>query len=667
MSSAVSRGCAKFAVTFLVALSAANAVGAQSIPGTSPDSAASLQRGEWPAYAGTYAAARYSPLVQIDKTNAKDLRVAWRWKSPDHAVKDGNPKVGPTRANESTPLMVGGTLYTSTSLSQVAAIDAATGATKWVFDPKVYENGLGIPANDGWLHRGVAYWRNGEDERVVILTAFANLIALDAKTGVPVASFGNNGWVDLTQGLRRPIDRTYYTMTSPPVIVRDVIVVGSSVMDWWAHRPSPPGDVRGFDIRTGRLIWTFNTIPQAGEPGVETWQDNSWKEAGNANVWAPMSADEELGYVYLPVSTPTNDYYGGHRPGDGLYGDSLVCIEAATGKKVWHYQLIRHGLWDYDTPAAPNLIDVTIGGRRIKAVAQVTKQAFIYVFNRVTGAPIWPIEDRPVPPSNVPGEKAQRTQPFPSRPAPVDIQGLREDDLIDLTPDLRKEALEIVSNYDYGPLFTPPSIRGTIQVPGVGGGSNWSGAAIDPETGMLYVGTYRLPFVITIRKPRPGESITYDYIGEFRYLAGPRGLPLLKPPFGSMVAIDMNTGDHRWRIPVGGISKLSALRDLGIKERLGLPLRSWALVTKTVMIVVQMGYYGAPRIAQGTGRRVSDLSNLDPHLWVYDKTTGEMLAEIPLPQNATGSPITYMAGGKQFIVFPVGGGPLVEELIGVSL
>jgi quinoprotein glucose dehydrogenase len=283
----------------LSALTNSVAVDAQtiSIPGALPESNAALSHGEWPAYAGTYAAARYSPLTQIDRTNAKDLHVVWRWKSPDHAIKDGNPKVGPTRANESTPLMIGGTLYTSTSLSQVAAIDAATGATKWVFDPKVYENGLGIPANDGWLHRGVAYWRSGEDERVVILTAFAQMIALDAKTGTPVRAFGENGQVDLAQGLRRPIDRDYYTMSSPPVIVRDVIVVGSSVMDWWAHRPSPPGDVRGFDVRTGRQLWTFHTVPQGIEAGIETWEKDSWKEAGNTNVWAPMSADEELGYV----------------------------------------------------------------------------------------------------------------------------------------------------------------------------------------------------------------------------------------------------------------------------------------------------------------------------------------------------------------------------------
>jgi quinoprotein glucose dehydrogenase len=634
----------------LFALATASGVIAQAIPGASPDSTAALSRGEWPAYAGTYAAARYSPLAQIDRTNAKDLRVAWRWKSPDHAVKDGNPKIGPTRANESTPLMIDGTLYTSTSLSQVAAIDAATGGTKWVFDPKVYENGLGMPANDGWLHRGVAYWRDGDDERVVILTAFAHLIALDAKTGKPIATFGTNGWVDLARGLRRPVDRGYYTMSSPPLIIRGVIVVGSSVMDWWRHRPSPPGDIRGFDARTGRLLWTFNTVPQPGEPGIETWEKGSWEEAGNTNAWAPMSADEELGYVYVPVSTPTNDYYGGHRPGDGLYGDSLVCLEAATGKRVWHYQLVRHGLWDYDTPAAPNLIDINVNGRLIKAVAQVTKQAFVYVFDRVTGQPVWPIEDRPTPASNVPGESAARTQPYPTRPAPIDIQGVREEDLIDLTPALRKEALEIVARYDHGPLYTPPSLRGTIQVPGIVGGGNWSGAAIDPETSMLYVGTYRLPFVVTVRKPTTAEA-SYDYIGEFRALPGPRGLPLLKPPFGSMVAIDMNTGEHRWRVPVGRGELLLPVGQRGV-ERLGFAGRSWALVTKTVMIVVQMGYHSA---------------NFDPHLWVYDKATGEMLAELPLPANATGSPITYMTGGKQYIVFPVGGGPLVEELLAIAL
>jgi quinoprotein glucose dehydrogenase len=642
------------------------ALHAQAIPGALPESTKALSQGEWPAYAGTYAAARYSPLAQINRDNATNLHVAWRWKSPDMAIKEAKPSVGPSFANESTPLMVGGVLYTSTSLSQVAAIDALTGESKWVFDPKIYENGLGLPANLGWLHRGVAYWRNGDDERIVILTAFAQMIALDAKTGKPVPEFGKDGRIDLAEGLRRPVDRDYYTMTSPPVIVRGVIVVGSSVMDWWARRPSPPGDVRGFDINTGRLLWTFHTVAQGEEPGVETWEKDSWKEAGNANVWAPMSADEELGYVYLPVGTPTNDFYGGHRLGDGLYGETLVCLDVATGRKVWHYQLVHHGLWDYDPPAAPNLIDITVGGKRIKAVAQVTKQAFVYVFDRVTGQPVWPIEEQPVPASNVPGERASKTQPFPTKPAPIDIQGVRDEDLNNLTAEIYKEAKDIASLYDHGPLFTPPSTRGTILVPGTTGGASWAGAAIDPETGMLYVGTVRLPMLATLRKPVPTES-SYDFIGEGRYLPGPRGLPLLKPPFGSILAIDMNSGEHRWRIPVGRGEAIGTIARLGIRERTGLPFRSWALVTKTVMIVVQMGYHGPPRFVPGYNVPVRDLNNLDPHLWVYDKTSGEMLAEIALPANAVGAPITYMAGGKQYIVFPAGGGPLTEELIAVSL
>jgi quinoprotein glucose dehydrogenase len=642
------------------------ALHAQSIPGALPESIKALSQGEWPAYAGTYAAARYSPLTQIDPTNAKGLHVAWRWKSPDQPIKAAKPLIGPSFANESTPLMIGGTLYTSTSLSQVAAIEATTGETKWVYDPKVHENGLGMPANNGWLHRGVAYWRNGGDERIVILTAFAQMILLDAKTGKPVPTFGRDGRIDLAEGLRRPVDRDYYTMTSPPVIVRGVIVVGSSVMDFWGHRPSPPGDVRGFDVNTGDLLWTFHTVAQGEEPGAETWEKDSWKETGNTNVWAPISADEQLGYIYLPVSTPTNDYYGGHRLGDGLYGESLVCLDVTTGRKVWHYQLVHHGLWDYDPPAAPNLIDITVAGKPIKAVAQPTKQAFLYVFDRVTGEPVWPIEEQPVPASTVPGERASKTQPFPTKPAPFDLQGARDEDLIDLSPEIHREAIDIAKAYDRGGLYTPPSQRGTIFVPGVAGGGSWSGAAVDPETGMLYVSTVRLPFVVTVHKPSPWEG-SYDFVGEPRYLSGPRGLPLLKPPFGSMVAIDMNSGEHRWRIPVGRSIAMGSVLKLGIREPLGLPSRSWALVTKTVLIVVQMGYFGPPHFEPVLGRPILDLNNRDPHLWVYDKASGEMLAEIELPANATGAPITYMAGGKQFIVFPVGGGPLVEELIAVSL
>jgi quinoprotein glucose dehydrogenase len=407
-------------------------------------------------------------------------------------------------------------------------------------------------------------------------------------------------------------------------------------------------------------------VAQGEEPGAETWKNDSWKEAGNANVWAPMSADEELGYVYLPVSTPTNDYYGGHRPGDGLYGESLVCLDVTTGKKVWHYQLVHHGLWDYDPPTAPNLIDITLDGKKIKAVAQVTKQAFTYVFDRVTGEPVWAIEEHPVAASNVPGEQAAKTQPIPSKPAPFDIQSATDDNLIDLTPDIHQEAITIARDYDRGGVFTPPSERGTIAVPGNAGGASWSGAAVDPETSFLYVPTYRVPTLIAIGKPESWEG-TYDYIGRARYISGPRGLPLLKPPFASIVAIDMNSGEQRWRIPVGRSIAMPSVMLLKSPGDYGLPSRSFALVTKTVMIVVQMGALGPPRFFPGVYAPIRDLHNRDPHLWVHDKTTGEKLAEIELPSNAGGAPITYMVGGKQYIAFPVGGGPVPEELIAVGL
>jgi quinoprotein glucose dehydrogenase len=300
---------------------------AQAIPGAAPESAAALARGEWPAYAGTYASAKYSPLDQIDKSNAGELRVAWRWTSPDQAFRQRSPDIDPSWTNQSTPLMVGGTLYVSTPLSQVAALDAISGQTKWVFNPQVH--GEGIPSNNGWLHRGVAYWKSGAEERIILAGAHGIMVALDAQTGKPIPSFGDNGRVDLKRSLRRRPPRGFYTVSSPPVIVRDVIVVGSSIWDTPAYRPMAPGDVLGFDVRTGKLLWTFKTIPEAGEPGVETWDNESWKTTGSANVWAPMSADEELGYVYLPVSTPSNDYYGGQRGGDNLYAESLVCLDAS--------------------------------------------------------------------------------------------------------------------------------------------------------------------------------------------------------------------------------------------------------------------------------------------------------------------------------------------------
>ncbi len=413
--------------------------------------------GQWRSYSGDNGSIKYASLDQIHKDNLKDLKIAWRWSSPDNDLR------GPIRLPfiyEATPLMINGVLYVSTSFSLLAAIDAATGKTIWVYDPKSYD--YGRPTNLGYLSRGVAYWTDGKSERILLATGSAHLIAVNARTGQLESDFGENGKVDLTKGLRRPVDRRLYSVTSPPIVCRDVVVVGSSIYDAPPSKEMPPGDVRGFDVRTGKQLWTFHSIPQEGEFGNDTWEQGSWKYTGNLNVWTLMSADDELGYVYLPFSTPTNDWYGGHRPGNNLFSDSLVCVEAKTGKRVWHFQTVHHGLWDYDLPAAPILTDITVAGNKIKAVVQLTKQGFAFVFDRVAGNPVWPIEERPVPPSKIPGEKTSPTQPIPSKPPPFERQGISPEDLIDFTPELRQAALAILKKYDHGPLYTPPSEKGTL-------------------------------------------------------------------------------------------------------------------------------------------------------------------------------------------------------------
>jgi quinoprotein glucose dehydrogenase len=610
---------------------------------------------EWRAYAGDNTSSKHSPLDQINKDNVKNLRVAWRWICPDEDIIKARSIR--TWLNEATPVMAGGVLYVSTSLSQAAAIDAATGKTLWVYDPKSYENGF-TPTNLGWLHRGVAYWADGDGQRILYGTGDAYLVALNAKTGKPISTFGDNGRIDLTQGLRRPIDRRFYAVTSPPVICRDVVIIGSSIFDFPVRKDMPPGDVRGFDARTGKLLWTFRAIPQKGEFGYETWEGDAADYTGNANVWTMMSADDELGYVYLPMSTPSNDFYGGHRHGSGLFGECLVCIEAKTGKRVWHYQFVHHGVWDYDLPAAPNLVDITVGGKKIKAVAQVTKQGFCFVFDRVTGKPVWDIEERPVPQSKVSGEKTSPTQPFPTKPPPFDRQGVTENDVIDFTPELKQQALEILRKYDFGPLFTPPTEKGTIYLPGWAGGANWAGAAFDPETGLLYVPSITSPIVVTLRKPTFPPSPA-NFVGQVTPLTGPQGLPLFKPPFGRLTAIDLNKGEHAWQIPLGnGPRDHPALRGL-ILPPLGYPRRGCPLLTKTLLFIGQEG---------STGRTLTGGFILDaPKFRALDKKTGKTIWEMDLPANATGAPMTYMMNGKQFIVVPIGGSGAPAELVALSL
>ncbi len=620
--------------------------------------------GEWPSYGADKASSKYAPLTPLTRDNVEQLRVVWRWRSVDQPILQADPELW-TMAYEATPLMVHGVLHTSTSLSQVAAIDAATGKTLWVHDPKSYQ--YGSPPNLGFVHRGVAYWQDGADQRILIATGDAYLIALDAQTGKPLPQFGDQGRIDLAQGLRRPVNRAYYGVSSPPIICRDIVVVGASILDSPREQAMPPGDVRGFDVRTGAKRWTFRSVPQGDEMGSETWAHESWNDIGNTNVWTMMSCDEALGYVYLPFSTPSNDYYGGQRLGNNLFAESLVALKAQTGQRVWHFQMVHHGLWDYDLPAAPNLADVTVNGKRIRAVAQVSKQGFCYVFDRVTGEPVWPIEERPVPPSTIPGEHASPTQPVPTKPLPFDRQGVTLQDLIDFTPELYQEARKVLMTYAHGPLFTPPTRKGTMILPGVIGGASWSGAAFHPDTGMLYIPSVTLPSILTLQEtPISGGASAYAGKNRFRF-RGPSGLPLIKPPYGRITAIDLNTGEHRWMRPMGeGPRRHPALASLNLPP-LGSPRRSFVFATKSLLFVAQQGirrFRGfSPR---GYALEVST-ENDKPFLLALDPATGARVAQIAIPGNASGSPMTYQIDGKPYIIVPIGGASLPAELVALSL
>ncbi len=637
-------------------------------------------KGEWPSYSADVGSTRYSPLDQIDKDNVNELEVLWRWQAGTYgSTPEFNYRI--------TPLMVGGVLYvTAGNRRTVVALDAATGEPLWMYRLDEGKRGLMAPRRNSG--RGVAYWTDDEgDERIVLITPGYRMVALDAKTGLPVPQFGVKGIVDLYEELDYPVEGDGDLGSSSPAIISNGIIVVGTAMPAGGAPPTkemPPGHVRGYDVRTGKQRWIFHTIPQPGELGIETWEDDSWRYTGNTGVWINMSADEELGYVYLPVETPTGDFYGGHRPGDNLFAESLVCLDITTGKRVWHHQLVHHGIWDYDNTAAPILIDITVDGKPIKAVALVTKQAFTFVFDRVTGEPVWPIEEREVPSSDVPGEVTSPTQPFPTKPAPFDRQGVSIDDLIDFTPELRAEAIEIAKKYRLGPLFTPPSLfdpdgtQGTLLMPGVIGGANWPSAAADPETGILYVSSSTLPIVIALDSDPDLSNMRYIRVMGRRMPrgGGPQGLPLIKPPWGRITAIDLNSGEHVWMVPNGDtpeyVKNHPALEGLEI-PRTGKGDRSGVLVTKTLVFAGEGGgMYSAGYAAGG------------PMFYAYDKLTGEIVAEIELPANQSGVPMTYLVKMeedvpeedppiedepiyKQIIVVAVGARNHVAELVALAL
>ena len=608
--------------------------------------------GEWVSYHGDHGSTQYTALDQINADNVKNLEVAWTWDSPDNGAVGEDRRSQPA-SFKSTPLMVGGRLFINTSLGFVAAIDARSGETLWTFDTKSRE--AGRPTNLGFNSRGVGYWTDGEEERILQPSGDASLWAIDAVTGKPIESFGEGGRVDLAATLRRTPNRRNVGNVSSPLVVGNVVVVGSSIMDGPVRKEMPPGDVRAFDVRSGELVWTFHNPPLRDQTGYDTWLDGSADYSGNSNVWTNMTADTELGLVYLPFGTPTNDWYGGHRPGDNVFAESIVCVKAETGELVWHYQLIHHGLWDYDIPAAPTLFDTVVDGKLVKGVAVVTKQAFTYVFDRVTGEPIWPIEERAAPKSDVPGEQASPTQPFPTKPPSFDYQGDIRDHLIDFTPELRAEALEILESYTVGPMFTPPTVitetnNGTIQLPGWGGGANWMGAAVDVDTGTLYVPSNTSPIVVGLNEPDPARS-NFRYVrgrsAGVRRLEGPRGLPLTKPPYGRITAIDLRTGEIAWQVPHGeGIRQ--ELIEMGIPDPGpvgGMTYGGGPLLTKTLLFLAQ----GAvPEIFGGSGG--------DSYFRAFDKKTGAVVHELMIEGTPSGTPMSYRVGGKQYIAFARGGG-----------
>ena len=659
---------------------------------------AGAKEGEWPTYGGDLGNTRYSALDQLTAENFNELEVAWRFKTDFLGPR-------PEFRFEATPLMTNGVVYsTGGSRRAVVALDAATGELLWMYS--LNEGARGEAAPRQLSGRGLAYWTDGDEERIVFVTPGYRLVALDAKTGHPVPGFGQDGIVDLKLENDQGIDLVTgeVGLHASPIVAKNVVIVGA------AHRTGGnprsrrniKGYVRGYDVRTGKRLWIFHTIPLPREYGRETWLNDSAVYTGNTGVWAQISVDEELGLAYLPVEASTGDYFGANRPGNNLFAESLVAVDLYTGERKWHFQLVHHGIWDHDIPCAPILIDIMIDGRLVKAVAQPTKQAFLYVFDRETGEPIWPIEERPVPSGDVPGEWYSPTQPFPTRPPAYDRQGVTIDDLIDFTPELRAEGLEVVSRYKMGPLFTPPVLStlegplGTLMAPAMGGGTNWPGGSYDPATHILYVSSNSSLGTIGLVPPDPDQS-DMEYI-QGDAISGPRrtggagsqagggrrvvsppaasgaaaerglrrrglgldvqGLPLLKPPYSLISAIDMNQGEILWQIPHGEtpdrVRNHPALTGLDI-PRTGQPGSVGTLVTKTLLIA-------------GEGRSSITSSGLrGAMLRAYDKTTGNEVGAVYMPAPQTGSPMTYVLDGTQYLVVAISGNTYSGELLAFRL
>ncbi len=642
---------------------------------------------DWPEYTGGRGN-QYSKLRMISKRNIKEVKPLWRIASPDSEILKNNKDLH-TMANEVRPIAIDGDLYFSTSLSQVMKVDGVTGNVIWKFDPETHKGDY--PPNLGFVHRGVSYWSNKDktDERIIYGTGDAFLIALNAKTGVPIKDFGDNGRIDLLKGLARdgsdwPV-RFQYGVSSPVSIYRDTLIIGSTIDDIPKTTVNPPGDVRGFDIKTGKLNWTFHTIPHKGEPGYDTWKNGSAEKNGQANVWSLMTVDKKSGLIYLPISTPSNDYYGGNRPGSGLYGESLACLDATTGKLKWQYQLVHHGVWDYDLPAAPNLSELVIDGKRREIVSVVTKQAFTYVFDRKTGEPIWPINETAVTASVM--EELAATQPFPSKPPAFDRQGVTDADFLD------ENSKAIAQQYIYGPVFTPPTdktglgnnngkeTKGTLTFPGNVGGASWAGASFHPKSSLLIVTSVTLP-KLTLLEKKPDGTVRYalekstivDLEGK------PHTLPLLKPPYGRISAIDMKKGEIKWQVPLGVGPVTDPTMQAALKgtewegKNVGWARRGHMLLTRDLLFVGQGSAQNVIGLSPKLNAVITSVVETpgQQNIFVYDPFTGKLLHTIDTLEgapagsagNAQGGLMTYLdKNGKQRIVMPVGGATMPADWI----
>ena len=672
----------------------------------------STARGEWTHYTADVRGSKFSPLAQINASNFNKLEVAWRFKTDSFGPR-------PEYKLEGTPLMIGGVLYTTAGTRRsVVALDAKTGEVMWSFSLREGSRASNAPRQ--LSGRGVSYWTDGKgDDRIIYVTPGYRMVALNAHTGTPIAAFGTNGVVDLKVGVvfgnRQPIDLESgeIGLHATPTVAKDIVLVGSSFKEGTqvATHNNTKGLVRAFDVRSGKVLWTFNTIPRPGEFGNETWENDSWSVNGNAGVWTQITVDEEAGLVYLPVEDPTSDQYGGHRPGNNLFADTLVCVDLKTGIRKWHYQVVHHPIWDYDLSSAPLLADITVNGRAIKAVALPSKESFLYVFDRITGQPVWPIEERPVPQSDVPGEKTSATQPFPTRPPAYARQAITTDELINFTPEMRAEALEKVKMYRMGPMFLPPvvsKVGGPLQaitIGTLGGGTNWPGASYDPETHTVFAQAANagVSLLGLVEPPAGFSDIKYvaGLAGQpFRVNEGPgfgsgadapelsetqkklnailaakglaetaknappppvlqvQGLTIVKPPYGVVSAINLDRGDLVWQVPHGdtpdNIRNHPALKGLNIPKT-GQQGSVGLMVTRTLVVLGDPAVTTTPEHPRGAMLRA------------YDKNTGAQVGALLMPAPQSGAPMTYQVDGRQFIVVAISGGAYTGEYVAYSL